>query len=219
MRGFKIFDSQGRLKTTADPPGFVIGTNVEAWDADLDAVAALASSGVVCRTAANTFTTRVITGSAGLTVTDGGGITGAPTIGFDANHAIVITGPITVTDAEWKSLSSAPKTLIAAPGANLAIMPLKLFVYSNLTAVYSVARTGTLRWSGSSAPEITSGLAFTNATGAHWNAGLSLDPTTVTTGAIAINTAVVFRHGGDVTLGDVANVFKVWVMYHVLNVA
>jgi hypothetical protein len=87
-----------------------IGVDVQAWDTDLDALAALATTGILSRTGAGTFATRTLTGTAGLiTVTDGDGVSGNPTINVGAN---VITtsdsasgdvagsypGPLTVTD-------------------------------------------------------------------------------------------------------------------------
>jgi len=58
----------------------VIGTDVQAWDADLDAVAALAGTGLVARTAANTWTTRTLQApAAGFTISDPDGVAGDPT--------------------------------------------------------------------------------------------------------------------------------------------
>ena len=61
--------------------GVAIGTNVEAWSASLDALAALASTGLVVQTGANSFTDVAIAGTSGrIGVTNGSGVGGAPTI-------------------------------------------------------------------------------------------------------------------------------------------
>ena len=61
----------------------VIGTNVQAWDADLDAVAALASRGLAARTASNTWAARTITGTTNqVVVTNGDGVMGNPRYRF-----------------------------------------------------------------------------------------------------------------------------------------
>lgn len=57
--------------------GLVIGTNVQAWDADLDAVAAFSSTGIAVRTAENTWAPRTITSTgATITITNPGGVAG-----------------------------------------------------------------------------------------------------------------------------------------------
>lgn len=61
--------------------GAVIGTNVQAYDADLDALAALSTTGIVARTGAGTAAVRTITGTAGrISVANGDGVSGNPTI-------------------------------------------------------------------------------------------------------------------------------------------
>lgn len=59
---------------------YIIGTNLQAWDADLDAVAALGTTGLVVRSGAATWITRTITGTNGITVTNGDGVAAAPNI-------------------------------------------------------------------------------------------------------------------------------------------
>jgi hypothetical protein len=60
--------------------GVAIGTNVQAYSAQLDSIAAI-GNGIVAHTAANTFTARTITGTANqITVTNGDGVAGNPTL-------------------------------------------------------------------------------------------------------------------------------------------
>ena len=64
---------------------YQIGADLQAWDADLDALAALATTGVMVRTGPGTVTTRTITGTAGrIVVSDGDGVANPPTIDIGA---------------------------------------------------------------------------------------------------------------------------------------
>jgi len=63
-----------------------IGTSVEAWSAQLDALSTLSTNGLIARTAANTVTARTIAGTTNLiTVTNGDGVAGNPTISVGTN--------------------------------------------------------------------------------------------------------------------------------------
>lgn len=59
----------------------VVGADVQAWDADLDALAALASTGLIVRSGSGTVVVRTLTApAAGITVTNGSGVSGNPTL-------------------------------------------------------------------------------------------------------------------------------------------
>lgn len=61
--------------------GVIIGTDVQAYDPDLSAVAGVSTSGLLARTGSGTAAARTLTGTAGkVTVTDGNGVSGDPTI-------------------------------------------------------------------------------------------------------------------------------------------
>ena len=72
---------------------YQIGADLQAWDADLDALAALASTGVAVRTGAGTWTVRTVTGTTDeITVGNGTGVGGNPTSGLASNPTVPGTG-------------------------------------------------------------------------------------------------------------------------------
>lgn len=72
----------GDYLTTADA-----ATTYQPLDADLTAVAALSGTGMIARTAAATYALRAVTGTASrISVTNGNGVSGAPTIDINASY-------------------------------------------------------------------------------------------------------------------------------------
>jgi hypothetical protein len=74
--------------------GVAIGTDVQAFDADLSALAANATNGVWSRTGAGTGSARTITGTSPIGVTNGDGVSGNPTIACST----CVVGPSSATD-------------------------------------------------------------------------------------------------------------------------
>lgn len=101
--------------------GLEIGVDVQAWDADLDAIAALASTGIAVRTATNTWITRTLTApAAGFTITNPAGIAGNPTFvlanDLAALEALASTGIAVRTAADtWTQRT------LTAPAAGFTI--------------------------------------------------------------------------------------------------
>jgi len=71
--------------------GLSIGSDVQAHDSDLDALAALAGNGLIARTGVGTSAVRTITGTAGkIAITDGDGLAGDPTITIPDSPTLVV---------------------------------------------------------------------------------------------------------------------------------
>jgi hypothetical protein len=66
--------------------GLRLGTDVQPMSSELSALGSLSATGIVVRTAANTFTPRTITGVTGdIDVADGNGVSGNPALSVGAN--------------------------------------------------------------------------------------------------------------------------------------
>ena len=99
--------------------GLVIGTDVQAFDADTGALAANSTNGLWARTGAGTGSARTITGTAAqITVADGDGVAGNPTLSLPAD--VLIPTVLTVPNTGLHILdTNATHDLIVAPGSNL----------------------------------------------------------------------------------------------------
>lgn len=99
--------------------GLVIGTDVQAYDAGLAALAAFNTNGLVTQTADNTFAGRTLTGTANqITVTNGDGVSGNPTLSipYAVNLGSSSTGPSSIAFFEDTD-NGTNKVTVAAPAA------------------------------------------------------------------------------------------------------
>lgn len=81
--------------------GVVIGTDVQAYDADLAAFGGVSTTGFLARTGSGTATTRAVTGTTNeISVANGDGVSGAPTLSLPA--VITLTGK-TLTGGTFSS--------------------------------------------------------------------------------------------------------------------
>ena len=101
-------DAKGRIINAENPTtlaayglnGTVEGSSAQPYDLDLVAIAGLTTTGLISRTSGGAMSTRTITGTSGnISVNDGGGINGNPTID-------IITTAVTAGNYNTESLTS-----------------------------------------------------------------------------------------------------------------
>ncbi len=99
--------------------GLAVGSTVQAWDADLDGLAALGTTGVISRTGAGTFAARTIAaGSTNITVSNGDGVAGAPSIDLSSSPSVsslLVKGSSTGKTTLNSGLSGAGNNTLTLP--------------------------------------------------------------------------------------------------------
>lgn len=116
--------------------GLAIGTDVQAYDAGLAALAAFNTNGMLAQTAEDTFAGRTITGTSNeITVTNGDGVSGNPTLSLPNNIktqtvTILVTDPAgtALTTGDGKAYYRVPSTL---NGCNLVAVAAALTTASS----------------------------------------------------------------------------------------
>lgn len=122
--------------------GLAIGTNVEAWSASLDALAALSGTGLVTQTGVNSFTDRSITGTSNqINVTNGNGVSGNPTLALSS--ALVLPGTLAL-GGTFNTAGYAITNSVTDGDVDITTTGAGLFVINGTQGVNGISNDATL---------------------------------------------------------------------------
>lgn len=129
--------------------GLAIGTDVQAWDADLDGLAAVSSTGLINRTGAGTFSTKIAPSGTVVGTSDSQTLTnktidGASNTISNINLASQVTGvtPIANGGTNANNTTSARTNLGLAIGSDVQAWDTDLDAIAGLSTTGLVNRTG-----------------------------------------------------------------------------
>lgn len=167
--------------------GLAIGSNVQAWDADLDCLAANSTAGVLARTGAGTCAARTLTApAAGFTITNPAGTAGDPTFvlanDLAALEALASTGfaARTGTDAWAQRTFTAPAAgfTITNPagvaGNPTFVLANDLAALEGLSSTGFAVRTTTDTWAQRTITGTANAICVTNGDGVSGNPTLDI---------------------------------------------
>ena len=163
----RSLDAAADAATARSTLGLVLGTDVQPFDGDLSAIGGLVgTSGVYVKTAGNTAALRTITAGAGITVTDGDGAAGNPTIAAAVTSvqgntgAVIVSVPVTsVQGATGAVIISSVATATNVAWAGVQGPPTALSQFSNNLGNYGGFIDGTGQGTsshGNISPRVTS---------------------------------------------------------------
>jgi hypothetical protein len=140
---------------------------------------------------------------------------------FQAVSSSGVTGPIfsqliNITDAEFRSLNTSPKTILSAPASDEIIVVLRQILIFNVTVAFSATTTFNCRYIGGAASGQATITTATNTLGERIRLTIPATLSAATTGIKA--TGIEVFNNANVTGGTTAAGFNYYLEYSIVKV-